>query len=41
MVLVMAAGIILPAGLVAQETTKPAFAIYFNSEVRGMVDPCG
>ncbi len=25
----------------ADQTAKPAFAIYFNSEVRGAVDPCG
>lgn len=41
MALVMVAGIVAPAWLAAQETAKPAFAIYFNSEVKGMVDPCG
>ena len=37
----MLASAVTVGAQVAEETAKPAFSIYFTSEVRGAIDPCG
>jgi len=38
---VMLASAVSAGAQVAEDPAKPAFSIYFTSEVRGEIDPCG